>query len=74
MLAPAFIMRPGVATFHSTHQDHEIPQRLDSRILPQLQAALIAPSPIVIERKILNTDRSVGALMSNFVSKRFVVR
>ncbi len=54
----------------TTEQDHELEQQLDSRLLPELERALEAGERLVLDLEIANTDRAVGTMLGNAVTKR----
>ncbi|KAJ2157277.1 glutamate synthase [NADH] [Coemansia sp. RSA 552] len=69
MLTPAHTLRPGVPTFCVEKQDHQISERLDSVLLPQLADSLRTGTPTELSAEIHNTDRAVGTLLSSHVSR-----
>ncbi|KAI3653347.1 hypothetical protein MP228_001294 [Amoeboaphelidium protococcarum] len=71
LLTPAFSLRADASTHFSEPQDHMVEQRLDNKLLPQCVAALEGHGKVVINSQVLNTDRSVGAIISYNVSRKF---
>lgn len=71
ILAPAHKMRPGVATYKVRKQDHKLHVRLDNKIIDESEPALTKGLPVYIECDIINTDRALGATISNHISKRY---
>ena len=62
---------PGVAIRNDERQDHGIEKVLDRSLIEQAQPALNDGTPVTIESKIRNTDRTVGAMLSGAVAKRY---
>ncbi|HLA35005.1 MAG TPA: glutamate synthase-related protein, partial [Rhodocyclaceae bacterium] len=60
-----------VACFHRETQDHGLARALDHRLIEQAQPALQRGEKTVIEAKIRNENRTVGALLSYEVAKRY---
>ncbi len=58
-----------IGLFCSTSQDHELDLALDWKILDAAKSALEEAKPIKAEFNIININRSVGAILSNEVSK-----
>ena len=71
MLAPAFKLRPGVATYRIRSQDHKLYTRLDNKLIDEADASLEKGLPSRIECTIQNTDRAMGATISNRISRRY---
>jgi len=61
----------GVAIFNSEEQDHKIHTILDRKLIAESQAALDRGAPVRIVSKIKNTDRTVGAMLSGEIAKRY---
>ena len=64
-------VRDHVGVFKQIEQDFELEKVLDWRLVEAAKAALDEGEPIQKRFIIRNTDRSVGALLSNEVSKRY---
>ncbi|MEX1241620.1 MAG: glutamate synthase large subunit [Cyclobacteriaceae bacterium] len=64
-------VREHVGVFKQIEQDFELEKVLDWRLVEAAKAALDEAEPIQKKFIIRNTDRSVGALLSNEVSKRY---
>ena len=62
---------PGVAIRNSETQDHRLEDVLDRTLIAEAQPALEHGEPVVIETKVRNTDRTVGAMLSGEVAKRY---
>ena len=63
---------PGeVALYHREAQDHKIHDIIDRKLIAQSQAALENGTPVRIEFPIRNVDRTVGAMLSGAIAKRY---
>ncbi|MEA2094854.1 MAG: glutamate synthase-related protein, partial [Pseudomonadota bacterium] len=62
---------PGVAIYHNEAQDHGLDKALDNELIRQAQAALTHKTPIRIERAVRNTNRTIGAMLSGEVARRY---
>lgn len=71
ILAPAFTMRPGAATYNVRKQDHRLYTRLDNKLIDEAEWTLERGLPSQIDCQIINTDRALGATLSNRISKKF---
>ena len=47
---------------------------LDRQLIIQAAAAISDAKPVVIDSRIVNTDRTVGAMLSNEISKVWKIR
>ena len=71
ILKPAFKLRPCVATYRIRSQDHKLYTRLDNKLIDEAEASLEKGLPSRIECVIQNTDRTMGATLSNRISRRY---
>jgi len=62
---------PDVAVFNCEPQPHEIDKALDCKLIEAAQPALESKQPVLIDMQVCNTDRSVGAMLSGKVAKRY---
>jgi glutamate synthase (NADPH) large chain len=62
---------PGVSTRHSERQHHPIETILDRKLIAKAKPALEQQAKVVIEEKIINADRSVGAMLSGEVAMAY---
>ncbi|MYB14268.1 MAG: glutamate synthase subunit alpha, partial [Rhodospirillaceae bacterium] len=62
---------PGVATHNSERQNHNLEKVLDRRLIEQAQPALTERRPVRIDMPIRNIDRTVGAMLSGEVAKKY---
>jgi glutamate synthase (NADPH/NADH) large chain len=62
---------PGVTIYRSEAQDHHLGHVLDRKLIREGQAALDRGARVAIETAIGNTDRSVGAMLSGVVARRY---
>jgi glutamate synthase (NADPH/NADH) large chain len=60
-----------VAIFNSEEQDHKIGNILDRKLIAQSQAALDNRTPAHMSFPIKNVDRTVGAMLSGEIAKRY---
>ncbi|MBP6770466.1 MAG: glutamate synthase subunit alpha, partial [Reyranella sp.] len=66
--APA---RDGVAIWNVERQDHGLDKALDHRLIEAAQPALEGGEPVQIELPITNVNRTVGAMLSGEVARRY---
>jgi glutamate synthase (NADPH/NADH) large chain len=52
-------------------QDHGLEKALDNELIAAAADALDKQQPVVIERKVINVNRTVGAMLSGEVAKRY---
>src|SRR5487761_1226137 len=62
---------PGVAVHNCERQDHHLDQALDNELIAAAQPALEARKPVRVERPIRNVHRTVGAMLSGEVARRY---
>ncbi|MFA7240451.1 MAG: glutamate synthase large subunit [Sulfuricellaceae bacterium] len=63
---------PGsVARLHTEEQDHGLINALDHQLIAQAQSALETRQPVVLSSIIRNVNRTVGAMLSHEVAKRY---
>ncbi len=62
---------PDVAVYNCESQDHGLDKALDHVLIEQAQAALAHQEPVRIETPIRNTHRTVGAMLSGEVARRY---
>ncbi len=62
---------PGDTLYQSVEQKHLIHDIVDRRLIEDTQPALEKREAVELSYKIHNTDRSVGAMLSNEISKRY---
>ncbi|MCB1123423.1 MAG: glutamate synthase subunit alpha, partial [Verrucomicrobiae bacterium] len=63
--------REGDGLFQAVPQEHLIKDILDRRLIKDAAEALANKTPVKLEYKIVNTDRTVGAMLSNEISKQY---
>ncbi len=63
--------RPGVAIHHCETQDHQLDRAMDRELIAEAMPALENGTPVRIERAIRNVNRTVGAMLSGEVAKRY---
>ena len=69
ILTPAEKPHPEVGTYCTESQDHGLDEVLDMKLLELAKTTLETGSPVNIELPIINTDRTVGTILSNEVAK-----
>jgi glutamate synthase (NADPH/NADH) large chain len=62
---------PEVAVYHCEAQDHGLENALDHQLIIKAKPALEKGTPVRIETPIRNTNRTVGAMLSGEVAKRY---
>ncbi len=62
---------PRVAIRNMEVQDHELDKALDRKLIEQAHAALEHGEPVLIETDVRNTNRTVGAMLSGEIAKRY---
>ncbi len=63
--------RPGVAIRHCEVQDHHLDRALDQALIVAAQPALERREPVRLDYPIRNVHRTVGAMLSGAVAKRY---
>src|SRR5713226_1557540 len=63
--------RPGVAIYHCEVQNHGLDKALDNELIALSEPALERREPVRIERPIRNIHRTVGAMLSGEVARRY---
>jgi glutamate synthase (NADPH/NADH) large chain len=66
--APA---REGVAIHNGDSQDHNLDAAMDMELIQLAKSALETGEPVHIEREIRNVHRTVGAMLSGEIAKRY---
>jgi glutamate synthase (NADPH/NADH) large chain len=62
---------PGVAVYNTEVQDHALDKALDQSLIAQAAPALESGTPVRIEADIRNVNRTVGAMLSGEVARRY---
>jgi glutamate synthase (NADPH/NADH) large chain len=62
---------PGTTLGWSERQDHGLDKALDNDLIAAAKDALESKAPVRIERKVINVNRTVGAMLSGEVAKRY---
>jgi glutamate synthase (NADPH/NADH) large chain len=62
---------PNVMISNREHQDHGLEHALDNTLIAKAMPALESGKPVVIESAIKNINRTVGAMLSGEVARRF---
>ena len=70
-ITPAPKPHDRVQVTKSIPQDHKLDEALDNDIIRQARPALDKKDKVVIEKAIRNVNRTVGAMLSNEIAKRY---
>jgi len=62
---------PGVAVYNCETQDHGLDKALDNGFIEQAKPALDKGEAVKIEAKLINVNRTVGAMLSGEVAKKY---
>ncbi len=62
---------PGVARYNCAGQDHGLQHALDHTLIEQARPALELRQPVQIETPIRNVNRTVGAMLSGTIARRY---
>ena len=65
------VAKPGVAIWNSERQDHGLDKALDHQLIAAAQPALENAEPVRVEMAIGNVNRTVGAMLSGEVARRY---
>ncbi len=63
--------KPGVAIYNCETQNHHLDKALDHELIAQSKPALEKAKPVRIELPIRNVHRTVGAMLSGEIAKRY---
>ena len=63
--------KPGVAVYNSERQNHGLEKALDHHLIAEAKTALENGTPVRIETSIRNVNRTVGAMLSGEIAKRY---
>ncbi|HVM77909.1 MAG TPA: glutamate synthase large subunit [Stellaceae bacterium] len=63
--------RPGVAIYNCERQQHHLERAMDQELIVEATPALERGEPVRIERQIRNVNRTVGAMLSGEVARRY---
>jgi glutamate synthase (NADPH/NADH) large chain len=64
-------VKPGVAIYNREQQNHGLEKALDHELIAAAKPALEKGEPVRVERSIRNVNRTVGAMLSGEVAKRY---
>ncbi len=64
-------LKPGIGIHHTETQDHHLDKALDQTLIREAAAALDAKTPVVLEHAVKNVNRTVGAMLSGEVARRY---
>jgi glutamate synthase (NADPH/NADH) large chain len=71
MLTPAKKPHPDVEVYKTREQDHGLAGAIDNELISACQKAIKRRESVVLERKIINTNRTVGTMLSHEIAKRW---
>ena len=71
VLTPAAKMRPDVGVYCTRQQNHGLEKALDNKLLEQARPALEEGKAVHLELPIVNTNRTVGTMLSHHLVKRW---
>jgi glutamate synthase (NADPH/NADH) large chain len=63
--------KPGIAIFNCERQEHHLERAMDQALIAESRAALDHGQAVRISRSIRNVNRTVGAMLSGEVAKRY---
>nr|WP_294529042.1 glutamate synthase large subunit [uncultured Rhodopila sp.] len=63
--------KPGVGIHHSELQNHHLDKALDQVLIKEAKEALENQTPVRLEHPVRNINRTVGAMLSGEVAKRY---
>src|SRR5437667_12300976 len=63
--------KPGVAIYRCETQNHHLDKALDNELIALAEPALVRKEPVRIEHPIRNVHRTVGAMLSGEVARRY---
>ncbi len=64
-------LKPGIEIYHTETQDHHLDKALDQVLVKEAAAALESQTPVRLEHPVHNINRTVGAMLSGEVARRF---
>jgi len=64
-------LKPGIGIYHSETQNHHLDKALDQELITEAMPALESQTPVRIETQIRNVHRTVGAMLSGEVARRY---
>ncbi|WP_428484065.1 glutamate synthase large subunit [Rhodopila sp.] len=64
-------LKPGIGIYHTEAQEHHLDKALDQILLAEAAPALEQRTPVRLEHAIRNVNRTVGAMLSGEVARRY---
>src|SRR3546814_6330368 len=61
----------GARLHHPQAQDHGLESRLDNELIEACRSAIEGGTPIRLERTVRNVNRTVGAMLSGEIARRY---
>jgi glutamate synthase (NADPH/NADH) large chain len=71
ILTPIEKPRPDVGLYCTQSQDHGLERALDHKLIELAQPAIIGKDPVRFELPIVNTNRTVGTILSHTIAKKW---
>jgi glutamate synthase (NADPH/NADH) large chain len=71
LLTPAKKPHPDVDVYNTRAQDHGLEAALDNELIKACRQAIKHRKPVVLERKIININRTVGTMLSHEIAKHW---
>jgi glutamate synthase (NADPH/NADH) large chain len=63
--------KPGVSIYNNEKQDHHLDKALDQELIAASTDALANGSPVRIDRTVRNVNRTVGAMLSGEIARKY---
>ena len=63
--------KPGVAIYNCEQQTHDLSKALDHDLIAASKQAIEKKKPVRLERTIRNVDRTVGAMLSGVIARKY---
>jgi len=64
-------LKPGIGIYRTEGQDHHLDKALDQVLIKEASTALTAQTPVRLEHTVTNINRTVGAMLSGEVARRY---
>jgi glutamate synthase (NADPH/NADH) large chain len=63
--------KTGVSIFHNDTQDHHLDKAMDRELIAEAADAIANGSPVRIDRTVRNVNRTVGAMLSGEIARKY---
>ena len=64
-------LKPGAPLHHTSEQDHGLQHALDVELIDACAPAIERGEPVVLERRVRNVNRTVGAMLSGRIAEKY---